>query len=277
MSKGERLRGVAAATNARVLLAAGIGVVVGVFALWSAARDGWGSLSPTWGSVVSNVGGLVVATSVLALLWELAGKRAFATEVMATANLSTDVVHAGLRRVTNQYLEDVAWADLFEGASKVDIVVAYASTWRNTHRGRLGRVAKRGSARIRVFLPDPDDDMTMRVLADRFSMTPPELQSKIREAIRDFSALAVESGTDLRVFVRAGDAVFSCYRFDGRAVLTLYSHARVRRSSVPTLVVQEGDLFSFVYDEIKSIAEQSRQVFPQLGGSDAARSTDDAR
>jgi hypothetical protein len=63
--------------------------------------------------------------------------------------------------------------------------------------------------------------------------------------------------------VRAGDAVFSCYRFDSQAVLTLYSHGRERRNQVPTLVVRGGELFDFVYNEIAAIAEQSRLADPQ--------------
>ncbi len=268
MRQAEVLTRLKASTNTVVLLTAGVGCVVGALLLWV----GTGIPSVAGQSVTTNIGGLVIATSVLAFLWELAGKRAFTAEVLATANLSTDVVRAGIQRVTNQYLEDVAWGELFEDANKLDIVVSYAGTWRNSHRRRLEQVANRSNARIRVFLPDPDDELTMRVLADRFSMTTTELQGKVREAIRDFGQFAVEGRADLRVFVRSGDAVFSCYRFDSRAVLTLYSHGRVRRSSVPTLVVHEGDLFSFVYEEITSIAEQSRQVFPEPGGSDVTAS-----
>lgn len=74
-----------------------------------------------------------------------------------------------------------------------------------------------------------------------------------------------QGGADLRVYVRSGDVVFSCYRFDSRAVLTLYSHTRQRRSRVPTFVVKSGDLFTFVYEDITAILEQSQQIFPTQG------------
>ena len=47
----------------------------------------------------------------------------------------------------------------------------------------------------------------------------------------------------VQVYLRKGDLVFSCYRFDSRAVLTLYSHSKERRTSVPTFVTRNGSLF----------------------------------
>jgi hypothetical protein len=178
--------------------------------------------------------------------------------VLAKARLSTDVVEAGIVRVTNQYLREVEWASLFRDVTKLDIVVAYGATWRNSNRGSLEQVARRSSARIRVFLPDPDDDRTVAVLADRFNMQSADLTTKINEAVRDFRSLAVPGGATIEVWLRAGDAVFSCYRFDSNAVLTLYSHGRERRTHVPTFVVSGGELFRFVYDELEAIAAQSR-------------------
>jgi hypothetical protein len=102
----------------------------------------------------------------------------------------------------------------------------------------------------------------MKTLADRFSTDPDSVAAKIGEAITEFSTLKVANGADVRIYVRPGDVVFSCYRFDGRAVLTLYSHSRERRSRVPTFVVGSGSVYDFVYDEIQAILDQSRQVFP---------------
>lgn len=167
-------------------------------------------------------------------------------------------------RVTNQYLEEVEWDELFRDVSKLDIAVAYARTWRTTHRGRLERATAAG-ARVRLFLPDPDDQATVSTLADRFNMDSARLQREIREAIGDFRSLAVGNGGSLEVYLRAGDVVFSCYRFDSHAVITLYSHGRKRRTQVPTFVVRGGELYDFVYSELEALRDQGRPVVGEEG------------
>ena len=211
---------------------------------------------------LNQIAGLIIATGLLTAGWELLGRRRFAEEVLANARLSTEVVDAGILRVTDQYLEDVEWADLFDGVQKLDIVVAYGRTWRNTHRERLRSIARRSGTRLRVFLPDPDDEFTVKVLANRFNMEPEVLESSVEDAIRDFSDLADEGRGAVEVYVRAGDGVFSCYRFDKRAVLTLYSHSKKRQTSVPTFVVRGGKLFNLSAMDWTLMRSQSRQIFP---------------
>lgn len=232
-------------------------VIVGGVLLWWSGTSQWQSNAPVQ-AFLAQAGGLLLATGLLAVAWDLFGRRALADEVLAKAGLSADVVRAGISRVTNQYLGEVEWASLFRDVNKLDIVIAYAATWRNTHRASLQQVARQADARIRVFLPDPEDDRTVAVLADRFGTQPAGLVNKINEAIRDFRSLAVPGGAAIEVWLRAGDAVFSCYRFDSNAVLTLYSHGRGRRTQVPTFVVSGGELFDFVYNELTAIAAQSR-------------------
>ncbi|MGO9296699.1 MAG: hypothetical protein ACLP52_22960 [Streptosporangiaceae bacterium] len=232
-------------------------VIAGGLLLWWSGTSEWKSNEPVQ-AFLGQLGGLVLATGLLAVAWDLFGRRAFADEVLAKARLSADVAQAGIVRVTNQYLAEVEWATLFRNVSKLDIVVAYGATWRNTHRASLQQVARQSDARIRIFLPDPDDDRTVAVLADRFNTASADLVAKINEAIRDFQSLAVPGGATIEVWLRAGDAVFSCYRFDSNAVLTLYSHGRERRSQVPTFVIGGGELFDFVYSELTAIAAQSR-------------------
>lgn len=249
-------------TNTRTVIIGLLAILMAVGLFWVSNQESWYQENSPWQSTWNQIAGLVVATGLITVAWELLGKRRFAAEVLAKARLSTDVVDAGITRVTDQYLEDVEWADLFEGANKIDMVVAYARTWRNTHAHRLRSVAARSGTRLRFFLPDPDDEVTMRVLAARFNQDPHSLAATVREAVSEFSALATQGGGRVEVYVRPGDAVFSCYRFDGRAVLTLYSHARERRTSVPTFGVRGGQLFKFVYEEIAAIKSQSTRVFP---------------
>jgi hypothetical protein len=234
-------------------------VIIGLLLMWWSGTSEWQSNDQVQ-AFLGQVGGLVLATGLLAVAWDLFGRRSLADEVLAKAGLSADVVRAGLTRVTDQYLAEVEWASLFRDVTRLDVFVAYGATWRHTHRASLMQVATRPDARIRVFLPDPRDARTVEVLANRFNTRPDALIGKIHEAIQDFRSIAVPGGATVEVWLRAGDAVFSCYRFDSKAVLTLYSHARERRTRVPTFVMSGGELFKFVYDELAAIADQSKSA-----------------
>ncbi len=170
-----------------------------------------------------------------------------------------------MTRIGSRYLDDPDWEHLFRTVRKLDIFVAYARTWRHSNMSRLQAVAARPDARIRLYLPDPSDLETVHLLADRFNQTPEELVAAIMEAQREFEALRRPKGAEITVNHRRGDVLFSCYRFDGTAVLTLYSHSRERISAVPTLVFTDGgSLYQYVRDELHAIDLQSR---PAAGAS----------
>ncbi|WP_395110282.1 hypothetical protein [Actinomadura sp. SCN-SB] len=206
---------------------------------------------------VNNLGSILIVSVGLALIWEWFGKRSFAREILETARTSTDVHAAGLVQVGMNYVQDADWDALFSGVQKLDIFVAYGRTWRNSHFAKLQRVATTRGARIRVFLPDPDDNHTMSVLAERFSMSEQRLKDAVNESKLEFSSLQQAGAADVQVYFRKGDMVFSCYRFDNIAIITLYTHSR-SRGQVPILVCRNGgSLYDFVRDELRAIEDQS--------------------
>lgn len=241
--------------RARIWIALLLLLGLGLTLMWV---SGLGSLAANvqLSAILAQVGAVLVATAVLSVLWESLGREQLASDVLQKAGVGSDMQRAGLVRVTDQYLDDVEWESLFRRVRRLDIFVAYASTWRHAQHERLRAVASDSGARIRVFLPDPDDEATIANLADRFSITPVAIRGKVHEARSFFEALRVPRGADLTVFKRRGDHVFSLYRFDNRAVVTLYSHGK-SRTPVPTFVVDEGQMFRFVYDEVNAIHSQS--------------------
>ncbi len=250
--------------------------VVGILLLYLAGRtDHWWRNHLGAQAVVRDLGALLIVSTTLGVLWELIGKRAFAREVLETARTSTDVEAAGLTRVGTNYVKEPDWESLFATVRKLDIFLAYGSTWRNTYIRELEQLARAGG-RIRVYLPDPSDTVAIQRLADRFAKTPAELSGLIDEARRAYQSLPVAHGGSTEVFFRQGDPVFSCYRFDGTAVLTLYTHQR-RRTGVPTIVCRDGgSLYQFVRDEFDALKQQSRPAptgpapEPPSGSSDPA-------
>lgn len=241
-----------------ILLMVGF-VAAGLLLLWVAALPRVVAAS-SWSPFLGQLGGLLAATGLLTIAWDLWGKRTFADEVFAKARVGADVARSGIVRITDQWLAEVEWRDLFRGARTLDIFVAYANTWRNAHRADLQRLLARPDARVRVFLPDTDDPETMALLAFRFNTTVDVLKQKILEAVADYRAMGEAARGSVKVYLRKGDIVFSAYRFDNRAVLTLYSHSRQRQTAVPAFVVAGGDLFRFVQSEIEAIAQQSEEA-----------------
>jgi hypothetical protein len=208
-------------------------------------------------ALVNNLGSILVVSVALALIWEFIGKRSFTKEILETARTSTDVHAAGITRIGMNYVDDADWEALFHGVQKLDIFVAYGRTWRNSHISKLRRVAEDGGARIRVYLPDPDDAYTLSVLAERFDMPESRLRDAINESKAEFSSLQQAGNAQVEVYFRKGDMVFSCYRFDAIAVATLYTHSRAR-GQVPVIVCRSGGSFyEFIRGELKAIHSQS--------------------
>ncbi|MFE9100395.1 hypothetical protein [Actinomadura geliboluensis] len=211
-------------------------------------------------TLANNLGSILIVSVALALIWEFMGKRSFTREILETAQTSTDVHAAGITRIGMNYTEDADWEALFNGVQKLDIFVAYGRTWRNSHISKLRRVADDSGARIRIYLPDPNDPYTVSVLAERFDMPEPRLKDAINESKIEFTSLERAGGAQIDVFYRKGDMVFSCYRFDATAVVTLYTHSRAR-GQVPVIVCRSGGSFyEFLRGELKAIHTQSTVV-----------------
>lgn len=109
-------------TNLQMTLVVVTLVAIGVLLLWRSAGD----LTPQWAAVSAQLGGLLVATGLLGVVWELVGRRSLAREIQELAGLSKEVVDAGLVALPRRFYEDTPWADLFRDAQEVDVVVSYA-------------------------------------------------------------------------------------------------------------------------------------------------------
>lgn len=247
-------------TTLRVVLAAIVAAGLGVALLYVSGRTEWWSGKLAGQRLVADLGGLLVAAVAISLLWEFAGKRKFADEILDKVGVASDIDRAGIVRVTDQYLKEVEWDSYFQRVQKLDVVVAYGRTWRQTHLEQLRAIAGRADARVRVILPDPEDTQSLAVLANRFARTPAQLRDDILEAANEFLALRTYGPATIRLYFRRGDQVFSCYRLDQTSVVTLYSHSRTRRP-VPTIVCRSGGtLYDFIRQEIEAMLSNSREI-----------------
>lgn len=237
-------------------------ILIGLGLLYLGGRDSLWTHHHGLQALVNGVAGLLIVSMGLGLLWQLGGKRAFAREILESATAGTDADAAGLTRIGMNYAVVPDWEVLFRDVRKLDIFLAYGRTWRNLNMQNLQAAAIRSGTRIRVFLPDPAHSETVNRLAERFEMTHDVLVAAINEAELAYSQMPCATDSTVEVFHRQGDSLFSCYRFDNTAVLTLYSHQR-KRTQVPTLVCRAGGfLYDFLRDEFDSIQDQSVRSYP---------------
>jgi hypothetical protein len=209
-------------------------------------------------ALVDNLGALLVISVALGLLWELVLKRSFTRELLETVNSTNDLDRAGIISIGTQSLQDSQWETLFKNVRELDIFVAYGNTWRNAHLSQLQDLAKRKNSHVKVYLADPNNELTLQVLAARTSLSADAVKQKIIEAKNGFDALRVRGGANIDVCYFPSSRVFTLYRFDDQAVLELYQHAKVKTSDFPTLVCRKGGTFyDFLESEIDAIKSAS--------------------
>ncbi|WP_143219034.1 hypothetical protein [Actinokineospora bangkokensis] len=236
---------------------------VGVGILVTAATWEWVTSKAGLQNVLNNLGGTVVTSVALFLVWDLVGRRSFKREMLDTVQYAADLEDSGVVRVGTDYLREPDWNDLFRSVTEIDIFFAYGSTWRNNHHSKLVDFLGGKNSRLRVVLPDPEDEATVRVLSQRFSMTSDKLADSIREAVTLFTDLSVTAAGEVQVYARSGDSLFSYYRFDGKAVVTMYAHEK-KRKNVPVVVCQKGgSLHSFFTADFDALLKEGKRIAPK--------------
>jgi hypothetical protein len=244
-------------TNLWTVLIAILVVAAGVIALALSAGWNWLDHHSTAEKVIEDLGGLLITTGGLTLLWDLRGKRDIIREVLAKVEVSSDVQVAGVQRASMDW-RVIPWSDLINSAKSIDVFIAYGSTWLSTNSTELAEFAKR-KGKMRYILPDPDDAVAMSVLAERFDYTAEIIKSKIEESARFVAKLSRDGSADIRVYYRRGAPTFTCYRFDETVVVTLYQH-KVSRGAVPVLVLKRGTFNDFFTADLTEIVKQSREI-----------------
>ena len=178
-----------------IVLALGIGFIYlgGEFPHYWRTHEGGDAL-------INNLGALLVISVALGLIWELAGRRSFAREVLETFNVSADLDTAGIRHIGTRWLQDPDWVELFKNVRELDVFVAYGSTWRNTHLGQLQDMASHSGRHINVYLADPNNENLVQTLAARFDQTASDLRQRVADTKEDFESLRVSGGAEIQVF-----------------------------------------------------------------------------
>lgn len=251
-------------TSLRTIIISLLTIILGLFLLLISNSLPFLQANPPFQSVIRDLGSLLVSTVTIAILWELAAKRAFLSELMTQVKIAEEIREAGLIRIFAEP-QKVNWDEMFSRAKNLDIFFMYGSTWRSNNFRNLERLASSKGARIRVILPDPTNQKLMEELSARVHKTPERLKERIDEAANEFKKMFRKS--DFSLWYSTESPLYSCYRFDKNFVLTIYHHGPIKHKEVPTFVVEEGGkIYNFLHQEFEFFLEEdnkiARKVFP---------------
>lgn len=239
----------------RTLLIALLIAGVGLWLLYYSRDNDWWKDSQGWQSFLQEVGSALLVTGLLTTVWDVYGKRAFLDEILAKAQISTEIKISGLVKVTENF-NDISWKSYLQTVEKLDLLFVYARSWRQINVDSLRAVVARRGTRIRVMLPDPEDDITITSIARRFGWTNEKLLGLIRESEEFYAGLqdiAIANGSIVEVWFLPGVPQFTFYRFDRVIVFAFNSH---RREMVPVSTFaceMGGTLYKFIREEFDAM------------------------
>jgi hypothetical protein len=214
-------------------------------------------------SGLSQLGGLICATGLLAFVWDVASRRAFIDELLALFGLGDAIKRSGIFHLGMDAYEGVNFDRLILEANKLDIYVCYADSWRKQHERELKQLAAKPNVRIRLIVPDIGDHDLMSSLAKRFgrkddsgSPDPHEMRRRVYTAVKEYCDIFdVRKNATLKfsLWYHDDQPTISFYRFDNVAVCTMYKSTK-GRNDVPTFVARRpGFLYKFVETELDTL------------------------
>jgi hypothetical protein len=244
-------------TNLTTKLVALVAAVFGVGLLYfSNISNFWVGLE-VFQRLVRDLGSLCVVTVAITVIWQLTAKRAFGDELLTKAHISQQLAASGIVQLTYEP-QPVNWEELFGTTRQLDLFFAYAKNWRGSHENRLSKLATMSGCTIRVVLPDPDNDMIVKDLANRFNKSEKGIRERILDAESEFSQMRVknlDSGAKIEIWYTSMCPVFTIYRFDMAAILALYSYRRIKGGVPHIVAARGGSLFEFVNNEFQALID----------------------
>jgi hypothetical protein len=244
------------ATNYQAIISSFVLIIIGFLLLYF-SKDPY--IPPTLDlvlPVVGELGSILVATGIVAFLWELYAKRSFFEEIMAKIRLAEQVQNAGLVTITAGSYREIDWPGLFKNVKELDMCFAYARTWRHINTLYLQDLALKSDANVRVIVPDPENADVMRELSRRFETTPDELKNRVNEAISEFNSIFRDCKARYSLWYLMTTPLFSFYRFDDTTIIALHKHGK-NRGQIPVFQVNRGgDLYKFAENELNTILDE---------------------
>lgn len=243
--------------NYKSIVVSGVIAVIGLFLLIMP------QLFPSWNNhprlllITSNLGGLLVASLSLSIIWELTIKRSFLYEIYEVSKISSALRESGLSGVSFDFYR-LDWEGYFQSAKEVDIFLTYGGSWRGAVENYIKSFALRTGVKIRLILPDPENQLLVSELARRFNKTEAEMKSRIERAISEFNVLLTGKSCDYKLYLTTCAPLYGYYKFDRKMAITIFTQG-VSKTSVPTFLIDgDGALPNFFINDFDHLIAQAR-------------------
>lgn len=224
--------------------------------LWASKEEVW-TQNLGYQKFIDTLGSTLIVTGLITVAWDLFGKRAFAEEILATISMSRALISAGILQIAPSFQSrEINWDKLFQKASEVDVLFYGSSMWRTQNYKNIRELLQRPRTKLRILIPDPNDQKTMIESAGRLKMSLDDQIQYINKTINYFRELSVEfPKAKIQVWVIKKSPLISIFRFDDIAVVTFYSHLGYVES-IPTIICSRGgEIFNFVINELNGLCK----------------------
>jgi hypothetical protein len=203
-----------------------------------------------------NIGSFLLASVVLAIIFEFLQKRTFLEEVFEEARIVGQVREAKLSGFSTQFHDGVPWAELFQKNTHLQAMFAYASTWRNVHQEHIRRFLEQKSSSLSVILPNPEIPAIVDELGLRFQTNGDEVAARIRDAQAFIEDLARKYPGQINLYFVDRSPTFTFYIFETDVVFSTYRHRPDRGPIITLMGSRGGDLYRFVRDEWRGLTDE---------------------
>jgi hypothetical protein len=160
----------------------------------------------------------------------------------------------------------IDWPDFFADATSLTTLFAYAHWFWIVCRQHLETFVAKEGARLRVILPDPNDETVVAAL-EHHHAAGSDVRKKIEAAIDGYQGLAQKHPgvVEIRLIPRLPSLAF--FLFDDRVIYTLNSNRPGKQQVLALVARRHGSVYDYFAEEAEGIIE----AYPALEAPAEAR------
>ncbi len=239
-----------------------IGFLITIFVLIGIICVGLADWREDWklGAVILRDVGISFLVAGLIGIFDVFLKQHLFAELDRRAKIDQTLVSSGVQGVYPE-IASLDWKTLLKHTTHFDLIAFRTRTWRQNHREPLKAMLKRKNSRVRIFLPNPENQTLVADLANRFSMEPTEVTGSIFEAVKEFRAMLPtgSSGGTLELFYFDRSLTYTLFAFDHDVIVTMYSYTK-ERFELPALHYRDGASKTRILKDLENLRALSKSV-----------------